>query len=138
MSILAYLLGASLLVWSMMPLFKKDSSWISLYMELEELEDRKQRVYGNIADLEFDYAMGRLSESDFTEVRQSFMNDAGRVIQKLEDQRSADLEERVKQDIKNIGKKSGSKKIKHQFCGKCGSENSLDAKFCTKCGEGLS
>lgn len=138
MSILAYLLGASLLVWSMMPLFKKDSSWISLYMELEELEDRKQRVYGNIADLEFDYAMGRLSESDFTEVRQSFMNDAGRVIQKLEGQRSSGLEERVKKDIKNIGKKTGSKKAKYQYCGKCGSENLLDAKYCTKCGEGLS
>ncbi len=52
MMYLAYFIGLAFLVWIMLPLFKKDSTWVSFYMEMEELADKKQRVYGNIADLE--------------------------------------------------------------------------------------
>ncbi len=136
MSYLAYLIGILLLGWASMPLFKKDSTWISLFMETEELENKKQRVYGNIADLEFDYAMGRLSESDFSAIRQSFVSEAGRVIQKIEDQKSPALMDRINQDLGKLGKKN-SKQPKKQSCLNCGSENLPEAKFCMKCGKEL-
>lgn len=136
MTYIAYLIGTALLVWALLPLFKKDSTWISLYMETEELAERKQRVYGNIADLEFDYAMGRLSEKDFTSVRKSFLNEAGIVIRKIEEQKSSDLMNRILDDVKNLDKKK--KKQKKHLCSGCGSENLPEAKFCMKCGKELS
>ncbi len=143
MSYLAYLTGLAFLIWIVMPLFKKDSTWVSLHMEVEELADRKQRVYGNIADLEFDFAMGRLSEKDFKNIRTSFLSEAGRVIEKLEGQKSTALMDRIQKDIEHLGKKK--KKNKHRpkssasvFCTECGAENLAEAKFCMKCGEGLS
>jgi len=138
MSFLGYLLGAAFLGWAMIPLFKKDSSWVSLHMELEELEDRKQQVYGNIADLEFDYAMGRLSEDDFKSIRQSFLREAGRVIRTLEQKESSDLMARIQKDISRIDqKKKGKKKIK-RICTHCGTDNLTEAQFCMKCGAELS
>lgn len=141
MEFLAYLLGGGLLLWSLFPLFKKDSTWISLQMENEELEDRKQRVYGNIADLEFDYAMGRLSEPDFNEIRKSFLSEAGKVIEQLEQRKSSKLVETIKADVANLGKGKGSKKGKNQstvkYCPDCGAQAKPAAKFCSECGGGL-
>lgn len=130
---LAYFIGLAFLVWIMLPLFKKDSTWVSFYMEMEELADKKQRVYGNIADLEFDYAMGRLSEKDFNSVRQSFLNEAGRVIEKLEEQKSADLMGQITHDVKKLDKNK-----KQNLCSRCGADNLSEAKFCMKCGKKLS
>ena len=143
MSYLAYLTGLTFLAWIVMPLFKKDSTWVSLHMEVEELAERKQRVYGNIADLEFDFAMGRLSEKDFKIIRQSFLSEAGRVLEKLEGQKSTELMDRIQNDIAHLGKKKkkNTKKSKNAapvFCTECGTENLTEAKFCMKCGKGLS
>ncbi|NQV40856.1 MAG: zinc ribbon domain-containing protein [Candidatus Marinimicrobia bacterium] len=143
MTYLAYLTGLAFLIWIVMPLFKKDSTWVSLHMEVEELADRKQRVYGNIADLEFDFAMGRLSEKDFKNIRQSFLSEAGRVMEKLESQKSKAFMDRIQNDIAHLGKKQGKIKKKSKnsdsvFCIECGAENLAAAKFCMKCGKGLS
>jgi methionine synthase II (cobalamin-independent) len=140
MSFFAYLLGGVFLIWALAPLFKKDSTWISLHMEGEELEDRKQRVYGNIADLEFDYAMGRLSEKDFNEIRRSFLSEAGKVMQQLEDQRSSKLVDTIKKDVEQLSKK-GKKSKKAEaakYCPDCGAKAKLNARFCTECGGALS
>ncbi len=143
MSFIGYLTGISLLIWMVLPLFRKDSTWISLYMEVDELADKKQRVYGNIADLEFDFAMGRLSEKDFNQIRQSFLSEAGRVIEKLESQKSSEFMDRIQNDIRNLGKKKtkSKKNKKHKskvHCIECGSENLPEAKFCMKCGKEMS
>ncbi|MCF7825361.1 MAG: zinc ribbon domain-containing protein [Candidatus Marinimicrobia bacterium] len=139
MSFLAYLTGMAFLIWIVLPLFKKDSTWVSLYMEVDELADKKQRVYGNIADLEFDFAMGRLSEEDFKRIRQSFLSEAGRVIERLESQKSSAFMERIQKDISNLGKKQKAKKSKkgstQVYCIECGAENLPEAKFCMKCGK---
>jgi len=137
MSYIAYLIGSGLLLWALIPLFKKDSTWVSMYLENEELEDHKKRVYGNIADLEFDYAMGRLSDKDFKSVRQSFLTEAGRVIEKLEQEASSELRAQIIKDTSVLGKKKPHKKKKN-MCPDCGSKNQLEAKFCMKCGKELS
>ncbi len=139
MTILGYVTGIAFLIWIILPLFKKDSTWVSLYVEAEELADKKQRVYGNIADLEFDFAMGRLSEKDFKRIRQSFLSEAGRVIEKLESQKSSALMERINNDIDNLDKSKKSKTSSSRvFCIVCGAENLPEAKFCMKCGKEIS
>lgn len=139
MSFLAYTAGIAFLIWIILPLFKKDSTWVSLYMEADELADKKQRLYGNIADLEFDFAMGRLSEKDFKNIRQSFLSEAGRVIEKLESQKSSAFMDRIENDISNLGKKKKTKKNNSKvFCIECGTGNLPEAKFCMKCGKEMS
>ncbi|NQV14626.1 zinc ribbon domain-containing protein [bacterium] len=137
MSYLAYLVGMTFLAWAIKPLFMKDSTWITLNTEAQELEDRKKRVYGNITDLEFDFAMGRLSQNDFDSIRKSFLSEAGIVIQKLESRKSSDLMNRIQKDTQSLNKKK-SKKKQNSVCQHCGAQNMVDAKFCMKCGKELS
>ena len=138
MTVFGFIVGLILLGWGLWPLFQKDSTWVSIQMDAADLEDRKQRVYGNIADLEFDYAMGRLSEADFDAIRSSFLAEAGKVIEKIEGRQHGKLMDRIDKDAdsslkgKSSGKKSGKK-----FCSQCGEKNKANAKFCTSCGEAL-
>lgn len=136
MTYFGYLIGVGLLFWAMVPLFKKDSIWVSVYLDTDELQDRKKQVYGNIADLEFDYAMGRLSDDDFNRVRQSFLSEAGRVIQKIESENSSELSARIIRDAQSIHKKKKSKQVKK--CPHCQSKNQAEAVFCMECGKELS
>ena len=138
MTVVGFIIGLALLSWAALPFFKKDTTWISLHMENEDLADRKQRVYGNIADLEFDHAMGRLSEKDFTSIRQAFLREAGRVVEQLEQQKSSDLSERIENDLHHLNKGKKAKPGKSQkFCTHCGHPIQKTAKFCGSCGKEL-
>lgn len=139
MMYLGLFLGLLLLAWALLPLFQKDSTWVSMMMDYQELEEEKRRVYGNIADLEFDYAMGRLSEKDFNSVRQEFLKEAGKVIQKLDEQDKSAIMKQIEEDVESFGKKKGKKKSKKtdSACSNCGTANDPKAKFCMSCGESL-
>ena len=138
MTFLGFILAMLLVVWIMLPLLRKDTPWVSLADDFADLEDEKQRVYGNIADLEFDYAMGRLSDKDFTTIRQSFLVEAGAVIKKLDQAQTSDIMKQIEEDLKHLPKKKASSKKKAKVCGACGTENLKNANFCMSCGEGLS
>jgi len=144
MTILAYVVGVLILAWVSVPLFRKDSTWISLYLERDDLNDHKRQVYGNIADLEFDYAMGRLSEADFNSIRHSFLAEAGRVIERLENHKSSAIAKQIEQDITKLDRKrSGKHKAGKRTvraagtCPNCGVENPVEAQFCMSCGKEL-
>jgi len=138
MTVLGILIGLGFLAWALLPLLQKDTTWVSMMMDYQELEDEKRRVYGNIADLEFDYAMGRLSEKDFNAVRQGFLKEAGRVIKKLDEQDASAIMKQIERDVESLG---GNKKKKHSkkgnMCPDCGTKNAPEAKYCMSCGESL-
>lgn len=140
MMYLGIFIGLALLAWAIMPLLQKDSTWISMMMDYQELEEEKKRVYGNIADLEFDYAMGRLSEKDFNVIRQDFLKEAGKVIKKLDEQDRSSIMKQIERDVENKGSKKGKKPRKSKKgneCPKCQTVNDPAAKFCMSCGGSL-
>ncbi|MCF7808552.1 MAG: zinc ribbon domain-containing protein [Candidatus Marinimicrobia bacterium] len=141
MTYLGIIMGLAFLAWAVLPLFQKDTTWVSMMMDYQELEDEKKRVYGNIADLEFDYAMGRLSEKDFNVIRQDFLKEAGRVIKKLDEQDTSSIMKQIERDVDNLGGKKGKKKANRKGhdskCPNCQTVNDPAAKFCMSCGESL-
>ena len=52
--------------------------------EMDRLLDRKTVVYGNLRDLEFEYKMGRLSESDFQQLGAAYKKEAAGILQRLD------------------------------------------------------
>jgi len=136
---ISVLLGLGLVVWAMMPLFKKMGFWVTLDDQINALEDHKQRVYRNITDLDFDFAMGRLSQEDFDRIRKQFTVEAGKVVQKIETARSGEMKARIDRDLERVMQKQrplAEKKEKMvKFCTECGAENPAAAKFCQNCGE---
>ena len=139
MMYLGLAVGLAFIIWAIIPLLKQDSTWVSMMMDYQELEEEKRRVYGNIADLEFDYAMGRLSEKDFNTVRQEFLREAGKVIKKLDEEDNSSIMKQIEADVKSLGKKKKpvKKSKKDNECSACGTKNDPAAKFCMSCGGAL-
>lgn len=51
---------------------------------LKRLLRKKERVYENIKDLEFEYKMGKLSEDDYQRIRGEFSSEAYQIMREIE------------------------------------------------------
>jgi hypothetical protein len=101
------------------------------------LEREKALVLRSIKELEFDRAMGKVSEKDFNEMSARLRVRAAGLIRQLD--AGTGYREQIEQEIaRRIGGKpaaaaaSGPKR-----CGACRTDNEADAKFCKNCGSSL-
>ncbi len=99
------------------------------------LEREKMLALRAIKELEFDRAMGKVSESDFAEMAGRLRQRAGRLIRQLD--ASAGYRERIERDLaRRIGEKSAAA-VATPACAACGTANDADARFCKNCGAKL-
>ena len=89
-----------------------------------ELEREKLLVLRSIKELEFDRAMGKVSQEDFTEISSRLRARALTLMQDLDRIESPVTAERPS------AKADGG-------CAACGTKNDADARFCKNCGESL-
>jgi len=101
------------------------------------LEREKLLVLRTIKELEFDKAMGKLSESDFQEMSGRLRARATRLMRQLD--AGGGYREQVEQDlVKRLGEDTTQAPAPAaRFCASCGSSRDLDAKFCKNCGSKL-
>jgi hypothetical protein len=95
------------------------------------LEREKTLVLRSIKDLEFDRAMGKLSEKDFSEMSARLRVRATGLIRQLD--AGTGYREQIQQEIeRRIGKSDDAPK--RGVCEQCKTANDLDARFCKSCG----
>ena len=106
------------------------------------LERDKALVLRSIKELEFDRAMGKVSEKDFTEMSGRLRARAGRLMRQLD--AGAGYREQIEREIeKRLGKvDAGSTKQDPAYavvgvCAACGTKNDADARFCKGCGKAM-
>ena len=116
------------------------------------LEREKQMTLRSIKELEFDRAMGRLSDEDWNEMSTRLRARAGRLMRQLD--AGAGYREQIEKDLaKRIGEKTADRRAKasaedrsakasaertaDQICAACATANDTDAKFCKGCGAKL-
>jgi hypothetical protein len=103
------------------------------------LERDKALTLRALKELEFDHAMGKLSEGDFGEMRRRLRKRALRLMQQLEGRTAyrerieRDLESRLS-ELRTGAAPSGSAA---STCLECGATNDADARFCKMCGHAL-
>jgi hypothetical protein len=96
------------------------------------LEREKLLVLRSIKELEFDKAMGKLSESDFHEMSGRLRTRAARLIRLLD--AGGGYRAQVERDLaKRLGEASTDVQAA-RFCSACGAARDADAKFCKSCG----
>jgi len=109
------------------------------------LEQEKALVLRTIKELEFDRAMGKLSDEDFHEMGGRLRGRAARLIRQLDAgvnyraQIEADLAKRLGTD--SLGRGTAAEKANAEpegTCARCSTVNDPDARFCKGCGEKLS
>ena len=102
------------------------------------LEREKLLVLRSIKELEFDKAMGKLSENDFQEMSGRLRTRAARLIRLLDAgggyraQVEHDLAKRLGDAPAPFDSAQGAPSAR--FCSQCGAAREADAKFCKECG----
>ena len=131
------------------PLLTQGRGRRTLYgARVEDLRVRRDQLFHDIRELEFDHRMGKLSDSDYEQLLDQLKEEAATVVDALEriEQESpekapsrpaepadGDIEAmiaRARQRIPATGKATAK-------CPSCGAENPVDARFCNTCGAAL-
>src|ERR1700704_2856289 len=98
------------------------------------LEREKALVLRSIKELEFDKAMGKLSETDWQEMSGRLRARATRLMRQLD--AGGGYRAKVEQDLaKRVGAVQEAEPAR--FCSSCGTQRDQDAKFCKNCGSKL-
>ena len=105
------------------------------------LERDKALVLRSIKELEFDRAMGKVSEKDFAEMSGRLRARAARLLRQLD--AGTGYREQIEREIeRRLGKApvvGGSKEQDPPYavCVQCSTKNDADARFCKGCGKAL-
>jgi hypothetical protein len=104
---------------------------------IQHLEDRKQAIYENLRDLQFEYRLGKLSDEDYQQTKQALQRELAGVL--------SETEETIKrlglQPTRVPAKASPSKRApvaaKKTVCPHCGASFPQSLKFCGECGKAI-
>jgi len=108
------------------------------------LEREKALVLRSIKELEFDRAMGKVSEKDFLDMSARLRARAARLIRQLD--AKTGYREQIEQEIeRRVGEPVGGAKAARRSsgpreaaamntCTSCATQNDRDARFCKNCG----
>jgi hypothetical protein len=101
------------------------------------LEQEKSLALRTIKELEFDRAMGKVSEDDFHEMSVRLRARAGRLMKQLD--AGSLYRAQIERDVtKRLGAASDARAAAAAHaCPKCSTANDPDARFCKSCGERL-
>ena len=107
--------------------------------ELRHLERRRQILYDNLKDLQFEYHQGKLSDEDYQSLKAGFLGDLAGIMDAIE--RLGSVAARPgKQPLaegKTKVKATSGQPASSNVCPSCQAENSPDHQFCGKCGKAL-
>lgn len=98
------------------------------------LEREKLLVLRTIKELEFDHAMGKLSDVDYQEMATRLRSRAGRLIRDLD--AGSGYRDQIERDLVNrLGQTPSPTSA--PVCAACSTTNDSDARFCKSCGAKL-
>jgi hypothetical protein len=100
------------------------------------LEREKMLALRSIKELEFDRAMGKLSDADWKEMSGRLRARVGRLMRQLD--AGAGYRDRIERELeKRLGEKATAVPSE-RACASCGTVNDPDARFCKSCGRAIS
>jgi hypothetical protein len=101
------------------------------------LEREKLLTLRSIKELEFDRAMGRLSDQDFAEMAGRLRARAAGLIRQLD--AGSTYRDQIEKDLaKRLGSAANAPATADdRTCASCQTKNDQDAKFCKSCGQAL-
>jgi hypothetical protein len=100
------------------------------------LEREKLLTLRSIKELEFDRAMGKLSDADWQEMAGRLRARAAGLMRQLD--AGAGYREQIERDLaKRLNDSQADTSAHSNFCTECGTKNEGDAKFCKSCGHKL-
>jgi hypothetical protein len=95
------------------------------------LEDRKQAIYDNLRDLQFEYRLGKLSDADYSQTKQALQRELAGVLKQMEEVAGSAP---ARKDILT----PEPKVLTGTLCPHCGARFAEALRFCGECGKAMS
>jgi hypothetical protein len=99
------------------------------------LEREKMLALRAIKELEFDRAMGKVSDSDWQEMSSRLRARAARLMRQLD--AGAGYRDRIERELERRLAAAGTSARSDRACASCATVNDADARFCKGCGSRL-
>ncbi len=99
---------------------------------VQHLEDRKQAIYDNLRDLQFEYRLGKLSDEDYRETKLALQKELAVVLSETE----ATMK-RLNLTHKTAPVQPAAAKNAGVICPSCGAKFPQALKFCGECGKAI-
>jgi rRNA maturation endonuclease Nob1 len=97
---------------------------------VQYLEDRKQAIYGNLRDLQFEYRLGKLSDEDYQQSKQALQRELAVVLAEMET-----AAQRLGWSAARPLKQPAQKPEFATVCPHCKASFAQPLKFCGECGK---
>lgn len=112
---------------------------------VQHLEDRKQAIYDNLRDLQFEYRLGKLSDSDYQQTKQALQKELAGVLAEMEEtmKRLGLTPVRVgaKAPLAKTQSRPAAKRantnVAVTVCPHCGAKFPQALKYCGECGRAI-
>lgn len=96
---------------------------------IQHLEDRKQAIYDNLRDLQFEYRLGKLSDEDYRETKLALQKELAVVLSEMDSTIAA-----LGLTAKRVAPAKPAARTKCPFCGAVFPQA---LKFCGECGKAI-
>jgi hypothetical protein len=100
---------------------------------VQHLDDRKQAIYDNLRDLQFEYRLGKLSDDDYRSTKQALQKELAGVLAETESTLKA-LNLTAPRPAQQPSKKAS---VSAAACPHCGATFREALKFCGECGKAM-
>jgi hypothetical protein len=101
--------------------------------EIDVLRRKKDVVYGNIKDLDFEYKMGKLGDLDYQRIRNELKLEAALLMENMDGaKKGKSPDEALENEIK--ARRSRNQVSAESLCPKCRTPISGTSKYCAECG----
>jgi hypothetical protein len=133
--LLLVLLGAVSIAFCFRPFMRSNLHSLALSRSdtpIGRLNQRKETLLQNIADLDFEYNMGKLSDEDYASLRGNLKQQAMETLEQIDLLRESNAMIFPKGAAKAKGEPRAS------FCAQCGTQLNAGDRFCSSCGASVS
>lgn len=111
---------------------------------VQHLDDRKQAIYENLRDLQFEYRLGKLSDEDYQQTKQALQKELAGVLAETETvmtrlglQPARAKKETAKTPAPKATAAQAQAQQTSSACPHCGAQFSQALKFCGECGKAM-
>ncbi len=102
---------------------------------VQHLEDRKQAIYENLRDLQFEYRLGKLSDGDYQQTKQALQKELAGVLAETEAVMARLGLQATRTKV--AAQKAAPQPKAASVCPHCGAKFAQALKFCGECGKAM-
>jgi len=105
---------------------------------VQHLVDRKQAIYENLRDLQFEYRLGKLSDGDYQQTKLALQQELAGVLAETEEiSNRLGLTTSTAPVAKPVAAPKKNKRMGGSQCPHCGASFAQALKYCGECGKAM-